>query len=205
MSSGTGTSVSPVASWTSASWRASPAPLFRVISSRKCRNSAVCASSYVLVWKRSPKDSPERVSSVCQVSPSAEPFSVQSFGSRSSWSLAEVSAYLAIFCGASRSNSTQPVGAKVSHLVPGSLSTRFSFTSPPPVFSALARTPVTFSVTLPGMPVLNPPSTPEARLPPSAPVSTVSVQSGAGSPASKEDANSRSAFAGAPGRATAAP
>src|SRR5690606_30835785 len=62
-------------------------------------------------------------------SPSAEPFSVQSTGSRSSWSLAEVRAYVTIFAGSSSSNSIQPVGAKVSHLVAGSPSKRFPFTS----------------------------------------------------------------------------
>jgi hypothetical protein len=68
--------------------------------------------------------------------------------------LAEVSAYVTSFTGLSRSNSTQPVGSKVSHLVPGSPSVRFSFTSPAPVFSPLALTSVTWSLTLPGMPVL---------------------------------------------------
>src|SRR5690606_36298490 len=55
------------------------------------------------------------------------------------------------------------------------------------------------------MPDVNPPSTPEARLSPPRVVSTVFSQSGAGWPASKDEANSRSAFFGAVGRATATP
>lgn len=129
-------------------------PLFLVTSSRKCWYSTGLAMSYDFVWNRSPKDSPERVSRVFQSLPSVEPWSVQSWGSRSSWSLADVSAYVTTLTGASKSNSAQPVGSKVSHLVLDSSSTRFSFTSPPPVFSPLALTSVTWSVTLPGMPLL---------------------------------------------------
>ena len=89
------------------------------------------------------------------------------------------------------SNSVQPVGSKASHLVPGCRSTRFSFVSPPPVFSSLARTSMTWSVTLPGMP------RGEAAVDAGGPllsvgaVSTVLRQSGCGSSASKDELNSR--------------
>jgi len=151
MSSGTGPVPPPVENCTSASW-SRPAPLFLVMSSRKCRYSAGAARSYDLVWKRSVKDSPVRVSRVFQSLPSAEPHRVQSAGSRPAASFADVSAYVTSRTGSSRSNSAHPVGAKTSHLVLGSPSARFSFTSPAPLFSPLARTPVTRSVTLPGMP-----------------------------------------------------
>ncbi|SCF79943.1 hypothetical protein GA0115255_106856 [Streptomyces sp. Ncost-T6T-2b] len=163
-----------------------------MISRRKCLYAVSPEKSYVFVSCRLAKDSPLRVSRSVHSLPSAEPLSVQSFGSRSAWSLAEVRAYVTTLTGSSRSNSTQPVFANVSHLEAGSTSTRFSLTSPPAVFSALARTSVTRSVTLPGMPEEKPPSTPEDRFLPSGPSSTVLRQSGCFSSASKEVVNVRS-------------
>ncbi len=113
-------------------------------------------------------------------------------GSRSSWSSAEVSAYVTTLTGSIRSNSAQAVGSKDSHFVPDSPSMRFSFTSPPPVFSSLARTSVTLSVTLPGIPAEKPPSIPDARFLPSGPSSTVLRQSGCFSSASKDELKVRS-------------
>lgn len=60
------------------------------------------------------------------------------------------------------------------------------------MFSALARSSVTRSVTLPGMPEEKPPSTPEDRFLPSGPSSTVPRQSGCLSSASNEVLNVRS-------------
>jgi hypothetical protein len=71
--------------------------------------------------------------------------------------------------------------AKTSHLVSVAPSTRFSLTSPPPVFSPLAVTFTTLSVTLLGMPVGLGPVTPDDR-------SAVSIQSGCRSPLSNDDA-----------------
>jgi hypothetical protein len=63
-------------------------------------------------------------------------------------------------------------------------STRFSFTSPEPAFSPLARTAATLPVWLPGIsPVRVGPLTPEER-------SAVFVHVGCGSPTSKEDEKS---------------
>lgn len=94
MSGGTGPSLAPVENCTSASWTMPEAPLFAVMSSRKCRYSATASAgmSYDFVWNRSAKVSPARVSRVFQSLPSVEPLSVQSLGSRSAASLAEVSA-----------------------------------------------------------------------------------------------------------------
>src|ERR687887_177179 len=86
----------------------SSAPLFLVMSSRKCWYSAGSARSYDFVRKRSAKDSPERLSTVFQSLPSVEPCRVQSLGSRSAKSLAEVSAYVTSLIGLSRSNSAHP-------------------------------------------------------------------------------------------------
>lgn len=97
-----------------------------------------------------------------------------------------------------RSISSQAVGSKVSHLVADSPSMRFSFTSPPPVFSSLARTSVTLSVTLPGIPDEKPPSMPDDRVVPSGPSSTVLRQSGCFSSASNEEVNAWSAVGFSP-------
>ena len=78
----------------------------------------------------------------------------------------------------------------MSHFVWEEPSTRFSLTSPPPEFSPLARMATTLSVWLPGMPLRFGPLTPEAFLRPFLSVSTVFVQVGCGSPASKEDEKS---------------
>lgn len=110
-----------------------------------------------------------------------------------------------ILVSASRSYSTQAVGSNESHLVLDSPSVRFSLVSPPPEFSSLARTSVTWLLTLPGNPPLSPPSTPDDRLVPSAAVSTVFSQVGAGSPVSNEELNSRSARGCWPGDAADAP
>ena len=69
-------------------------------------------------------DSPDRVSTVVHVLPSAEPCRTQSRGSRSGASLAEVRAYLTTVAGASRVYCAQLVGVLVSHLVAGSPSLR---------------------------------------------------------------------------------
>lgn len=94
ISFGAGACPPPVENCTSASWVIIEAPLFRVMSRRRCRYSAVRSPgmSYDFVRNRPSKLSPERVSRVLHSLPSVEPWRAQSFGSRVSKSFAEVSA-----------------------------------------------------------------------------------------------------------------
>jgi hypothetical protein len=145
-----------------------------------------------LVWKRSAKLSPVRVSTVVHALPSVEPSSVQSRGSRSGASLAEVSAYLMTSAGASRVYWAQLVGVSTSHLVAESPSLRLLW--PSLLFgSALTVMAVTWPRRLPGIPTTTLPSTPP--LPASA--STVSVQVGCGSSVSNDERNEPGAAAAA--------
>ncbi len=89
--------------------------------------------------------------------------------------------------GSLRVNSTHPVGSQASHFESLLPSTRFSATSPPPVFSSLAAIPVIASRMSPGTSVASAPFTPSAFRAPDGRVSTVSTQVGAGSPGSKEE------------------
>jgi hypothetical protein len=108
-----------------------------------------------LRWNRSVKVWPVRVSSVVQVVPSAEPSSVQSRGSRSGASFAEVSVYRTAVTARGRVNVSVAVGWNASHFVPGFPSTRFSFTSPGG-FSAVAVTWVSRPTMLRGVPRVGP-------------------------------------------------
>ena len=63
-------------------------------------------------------------------------------------------------------------------------------TSPPAVFSLLAWMAMTLSARLPGIPVTDVPSIPDAFLLPALSVSTVLVHAGCGSVGSNEEANS---------------
>ncbi len=146
------------------------------------------ATSQVRVWKRWSHDSLLRVSSVVHVLPSLEPWSCQSLGSRSGASLAEARAYLLTTTGLGKVRVSQPLGWKASHLLLTSPSTPLAAVSSGGL-SALALTAVACAVMSPGIPVAAGPVTPAALGLPSAPVSTVLVQSTGRCPSSKELAN----------------
>src|SRR6185312_3294414 len=81
------------------------------------------------VWNRSAKLWLVRRSRSDQFCPSLEPCRVQSFGSRPTKSLADVSAYPVIRLGAASWYATHAVGVRTSHLVLASPSVSFSLVS----------------------------------------------------------------------------